>query len=342
MKTEVTMYTLAEELNMSVAAISRAFNPNSKIRSEKRELILQTASRMGYVPNTMASRLSQKAIQIGVLIYGYMRVYDDEILSGIHSAYNELRGYKVNCDIRRFYDGEASMDMALEVLDEFREKQYDGVLISKLPEQVVAGKINELDKAGVKTVVFDADIPSSKRLFVSMNNVDVATNMVADLLRMSIPEKPCIAVFFAQEQEMLLHDFQRHAAENGLKIVAQQKLSLRDTEEGRRENAQRIRALFEAHPEINGGYISCANCLPVCEYLVESGREICLIASDFFDEMRKYIASGVIDASIYQNPFSQGYEALKNLYYYLAEKRGVAEKLLAHPQIILKSNMMLF
>ena len=342
MKTEVTMYTLAEELNMSVAAISRAFNPNSKIRSEKRELILQTASRMGYVPNTMASRLSQKPIQIGVLIYGYMRVYDDEILAGIRSAYSELRGYKVNCDIRRFYDGETTIDMALNVLDEFKEKQYDGVLISKLPEQTVTGKINELDEAGIKTVVFDADIPSSKRLFVSMNNVDIATNMVADLLRMSIPQNPRIAVFFVQDQETLISDFQQHAADNGLQIVAQQKLSLRDTDEGRKENVARVKALFEQHPEVNGAYISCANCLPVCEYLVESGRHICLIASDIFDEMRQYIANGVIDASIYQNPFSQGYEAVKNLYYYLAEKREVPEQLLAHPQIILKSNMMLF
>lgn len=327
---------------MSVAAISRAFNPNAKIRSEKRELVLETANRMGYVPNTMASRLSQKPIQIGVLIYGYMRVYDDEILAGIGSAYSELRGYKVLCDIRRFYDGETTIDTAMKVLDDFKDKQYDGVLISKLPEQAVADKINELDEAGIKTVVFDADIPSSRRLFVSMNNVDVATDMVSDLLRMSLPRNPQIAVFYAQDQALLLSSFQRHAAENGLQIAAMQKLSLRDTAEGRRENVARVRELFEAHPDISGAYISCANCLPVCEYLVESGRKISLVASDFFDEMRDYIASGIIGASIYQNPFSQGYEAVKNLYYYLAEKREVPQQLLAHPQIILKSNMMLF
>lgn len=106
-------------------------------------------------------------------------------------------------------------------------------------------------------------------------------------------------------------------------------------------NVERGKTL-ELEINSNGAYISCANCLPVCEYLVESGRHICLIASDIFDEMRQYIANGVIDASIYQNPFSQGYEAVKNLYYYLAEKREVPEQLLAHPQIILKSNMMLF
>ena len=71
-------------------------------------------------------------------------------------------------------------------------------------------------------------------------------------------------------------------------------------------------------------------------------RNIILITSDIFDEMRPYIESRVINASIYQDPFSQGYNALKNLYVSLGEKQAVPEYLLAHPQIILKSNMDLF
>ena len=34
MEQKVTIYTLAEKLNMSVSAVSRAFNPNSKLSAD--------------------------------------------------------------------------------------------------------------------------------------------------------------------------------------------------------------------------------------------------------------------------------------------------------------------
>ena len=70
MEQKVTIYTLAEKLNMSVSAVSRAFNPNSKLSAEKRKIILEAAEQYGYVQNKMASRLSQQPIRIGVLMRG--------------------------------------------------------------------------------------------------------------------------------------------------------------------------------------------------------------------------------------------------------------------------------
>ena len=45
MEQKVTIYTLAEKLNMSVSAVSRAFNPNSKLSAEKRKIILALVCR---------------------------------------------------------------------------------------------------------------------------------------------------------------------------------------------------------------------------------------------------------------------------------------------------------
>ena len=47
MEQKVTIYTLAEKLNMSVSAVSRAFNPNSKLSAEKRKIILEAAEQYG-------------------------------------------------------------------------------------------------------------------------------------------------------------------------------------------------------------------------------------------------------------------------------------------------------
>ena len=53
-----TIYDIAAELGVSIAAVSRAFDPSSKLSREKRDLILATAKKYCYTPNKMASRLS--------------------------------------------------------------------------------------------------------------------------------------------------------------------------------------------------------------------------------------------------------------------------------------------
>ena len=86
MEQKVTIYTLAEKLNMSVSAVSRAFNPNSKLSAEKRKIILEAAEQYGYVQNKMASRLSQQPIRIGVLMRGRIEAYYLKMLDGIKAA----------------------------------------------------------------------------------------------------------------------------------------------------------------------------------------------------------------------------------------------------------------
>ena len=75
MEKKVTIYTLAEKLNMSVSAVSRAFTPNSKLNAEKRKIILEAAEKYGYVQNKMASRLSQNPFHIGVIMRGRIEAY---------------------------------------------------------------------------------------------------------------------------------------------------------------------------------------------------------------------------------------------------------------------------
>ena len=77
---KVTIYTIAQKLGVSPSAVSRAFHPKTKLKQEKRELILKTAAEMGYQPNVMASRLSGATIRICVILYSYVAAYSKEYL----------------------------------------------------------------------------------------------------------------------------------------------------------------------------------------------------------------------------------------------------------------------
>jgi len=88
---EVTIYTLAKELNMTPSMVSRAFNPNGKISEEKRKIVLETAEKYGFSPNKFASRLSMKTVRIGILINSRFTVNTDKMIAGIESAYGKLK-----------------------------------------------------------------------------------------------------------------------------------------------------------------------------------------------------------------------------------------------------------
>ena len=53
----VSMKDIAKQCNVSVASVSKALNGYPDISEETRQLILNTASEMGYLPNSSARSL---------------------------------------------------------------------------------------------------------------------------------------------------------------------------------------------------------------------------------------------------------------------------------------------
>jgi|GEM_PF-920543 len=362
MEKKVTIYDIAEECGVSVSAVSRAFNPNSKLSDDKRERILAVSKKLDYVPNRLASRLSKKTVRIGVVFFEYYSIYESRILDGIRAAYEPLRDFKVELDIRVLKYGEDTLDDALAIMEAFGDSGFDGIIINSMPDDYIPNLSNvffseesekriketatlrRLSERGVRIVTLDTDIPDCGRLFFSAIDPERTGRMVTELLNgfIKVPEKN-IAVFTSGKYG-LLDAFCRTAIADGMRIVDTVFLEIDETEEDYRKNAEAVQRTFEEHPEITGVYVVSANCISICNYLWQHDPEhrITLIASDIFDEMRPYFDEGVINASIYDNSYYQGKEAIETLYACIAEGGAAKDTLLTAPQIILRSNMDLF
>ena len=79
------MKDIAKQCNVSVASVSKALNGYSDISEETRQLILKTASEMGYLPNSSARALkTRRSYNLGVL-------FVDEAMSGLtHDYFNHV------------------------------------------------------------------------------------------------------------------------------------------------------------------------------------------------------------------------------------------------------------
>jgi len=344
MSEKVTIYTLANELNMSVSAVSRAFNPNTRLAPEKRRIILEAAEKAGYRQNKMASRLSQDPVRIGVLICKRIDLFYSQVLSGVEAAVNDFRNFKLICDIRTLSIDNYNTESACNILDEFKNADYDGIVIQGMYNSTISSKINELSDAGIKVVTLHNDLPDSKRLFTSTMDTEVAGAMVAQLFDMVLPKTRRNVLVFSGSMLSIVHQglvssYMRHADEYKLKLLKHY-----DTADLPKNAERMVKEAFTAYPEVNALYVSSSNSIPICRYIEENGLsdKVFVIASDIFKELNAYIYKGVVNATIYQSPSSQGYSAVENLYYSIAESKEIPDRLLAQPQIVLKSNLSLY
>ncbi|HEY9486721.1 MAG TPA: LacI family DNA-binding transcriptional regulator [Chryseosolibacter sp.] len=94
-KKEITIYDIAESLNLSSATVSRGLKDHPAIRKETKKRILEKAKEMGYRHNHFASNLRRNRTNtIGVIVPRLNSYLMSSVIAGIEKVANEA-GYNL-------------------------------------------------------------------------------------------------------------------------------------------------------------------------------------------------------------------------------------------------------
>jgi len=146
----VTIKDVAKALNCSISTVSRAFNDKYDIHQDTREKILEVAHKMGYSPNPIARKLTQKqTFNIGVVVPEFINPFFPEVIIGIQDFFLK-RGYQI-----LVMQSSEDSELELENLQTLETNFVDGILLSISKESHNVLYLNKLIKKGFPIVLFN-------------------------------------------------------------------------------------------------------------------------------------------------------------------------------------------
>lgn len=336
---EVTIYTLAEELNMTPSMVSRAFSPNGKINEEKRKRVLELAAKYNFSPNKFASRLSRKDIRIGILLRSRFTVNTEKMLQGINQGYEKVKDYKIEYDITVINPEEDSGYNYGEILDKYAG--YDGIIISGFSSSRYTGIINECYRINPNIVQVQTKNTEANYLFASKHSEVTASRMAAEFLhnclKRSVNKN---VILFTGNKESSLHisaeeEFRSACCENGLNVL--ESFDMKDNDEYLKSILPDI---FEQYGNnVEGIYITSGVSGALCEYIEKNGLDVTLVTFDIYPEIKKYMEKGIISATVEQDVSGQMQNAFVGLVRHLIDRRELPETIYTDVQLVFKSNM---
>ena len=146
----VTILDIARELNITAATVSRALNNHPSIKDSTKKIVKQTAEKLNYQPNKIASSLRLgKSNIIGVIIPSAEINFFGSVIHGIEKVANQ-HNYNV-----LIYQSNELYEFEKRGIQTFLQSQVDGVLASISKETINLDHYAAIRKRGVPLILFD-------------------------------------------------------------------------------------------------------------------------------------------------------------------------------------------
>jgi len=147
---EVTIYDLANKLNISIATVSRGLKDDPAVSKKTRKKIFELAEEMGYRSNHFARNLRrQKTNTIGIIVHELNSNFITSVLAGVEKITTEA-GY----DLIITHSSESHMKEAANAKNLFH-KRVDGLIASLSFDTDDLEHFRPFEEKGVPVIFFD-------------------------------------------------------------------------------------------------------------------------------------------------------------------------------------------
>ena len=340
---KVTILKIAEIANVSRGTVDKVLHDRPGVSDAVRERVKQVASALNYRPNLIGKALAgqQRPKRIGIIVAPDYNPFVTDIKGGIKAAEKEIRDYGFHVDIRVLNTLEEQEQIG--ILKSFTDNNADAIALFSIDSDIIRHKVNEIIRAGTPVVTYNSDIHDCERMcFVGQDHfrgglaagelmAKILGNAGDVLIITSLMELDCHRERIAGFREGIAE----YGSDNRIADIAEnqdmKELAYALTLEKIRE-----------YPGIKGIYVTGGGIIGVGEALKTIGREkeIKVVCHDLVTSTKDLIQEGIVDFTIGQDPYYQGYQSVKVLFeYLLTGKKPENECIRTRIDIRCKSNI---
>jgi LacI family transcriptional regulator len=162
---KTTIHDIARELDVTFSTVARALNDHPAISAATKAAVLETAKRLNYQQNKLASSLrSGKSHVIGIIVPSLDTSFFSSVVHGMEKVLNE-NGYSV-----LLYQTGESIKQEQKGIGTFLQSRVDGIISSVSSESDGVEIYSEIRKRQVPLLFFDRAIKELEVPSVTIND----------------------------------------------------------------------------------------------------------------------------------------------------------------------------
>jgi LacI family transcriptional regulator len=338
---KVTIKDIAKIANVSRSTVDKVLHNRVGVSDEVRERVKNIIDELDYKPNMIAKALTfqKKPLVIGVI--ATENDFFNEAKQGIYAAYKELKDFGLKIEYYSMKDFD--VDGQLSIIEQLRNKQISGLAIRPLDHPKIRDAINEMVESNIPVVTFNSDIVSSKRMCFVGQDLVKAGNVAGELMGKLLNGRGKVAIITGSHSLLAL----KQRIEGFKEVIEKEFPDIQivreiETLEQREVTFQKTLSLLKSIEDIKGLYVTGQ---PINEVgkavkIMGKSKQIIIGCFDLYPETIDLVKQGVVDFTIGQDPFAQGYKPIKVLFEYLFNKKYPKENhIKTQIDIRIKSNI---
>lgn len=176
-KKKTTIKDIANVLNISPAAVSKAMHDDSRISTKTKEAVKRVAKELNYQPNRLASALRKgKSNLVGVIVPRTNSNFFSSVIESMEAVLNKA-GYNIIIT-----QSNESFEKECKNIDTLLFTQVDGIIASMANETVDLSHYEKIKSKGIPLILFDRGENDLNVDYVGINDYDSSHHIVEHLI----------------------------------------------------------------------------------------------------------------------------------------------------------------
>ena len=324
----MTIKEIARLCGVSRGTVDRVLNRRGRVNPETEARVLGMIEKTGYTKNIAGRALTVRktAPVIGVAVSSKGNPFFGQVIRGMLRAEGELRDYGVTVSIRamRGYDVQEQLRLIASL-----EDQISALVLQPINDPLIRNKILQLREQGIPSVTVNTDLSGSARACYVGSDYQKGGETMAGLMGLMTGGHGLVGVITGSESVLghvqRLNGFERRLCTKypGLQIV-----SRAGAEDDPAQAYEAAKKMLLENPGIDALFVVAAGACGVCRAVKELGRADAMrvFTFDCVPSTVEMMRAGLIPAVICQQPFRQGYEAVRAAFDLILSGQPAREK----------------